>query len=121
MWLQVCNIILGIWLLVSPDILGLSPHVARLGRIAGPVAIFIAVLALRDVTRGARVVNIVTGLFLLISIPAAQGATTLDYVNGTVVGWLLIVFALPRGAVHQRMDGGWCAIVWPDQVRYPDS
>ncbi|MGZ3715045.1 MAG: SPW repeat domain-containing protein [Ktedonobacterales bacterium] len=121
MWLQVCNIILGIWLLISPAILGLSPSVVRLDRIAGPVAIFIAVLALRDVTRGARVVNILTGLFLLIAVPVAQGVTTLDLVLNSVSGSLLIIFALPTGAVRQRVDGGWRAIVWPDPARYPDN
>lgn len=120
MWLQICNILLGIWLLISPALLDSAPAAARLARIAGPVAIFVAVLALRDVTRSARVANIITGLFLLIAIPATQGMTTLDFVNTAVVGWLLIVLAIPRGAIHARVDGGWWAILQPDPDRYPD-
>lgn len=120
MWLQICNILLGIWLLISPVLLDSAPDVARLARIAGPVAIVVAVLALRAVTRPARVANILTGLCLLIATPVVQGVTTLDYVNAVVVGWLLIIFALPRGAIHQRVDGGWRAILWPEPDRYLD-
>lgn len=121
MWLRICSIILGIWLLVSPALLSASPDVAALDRIAGPVAIVVAVLALRDVTRAARVANMLIGIFLLIAVPAARDVTTVDYVNASVVGWLLIIFALPRGTRHTRVDGGWWAILWPDPNRYPDS
>lgn len=121
MWLQICNIGLGIWLLVSPALLGVSPTVARLDRIAGPVAIAVGVLALRDVTRAARMANIITGLFLLIAIPAAEGVSTLEFINAFVVGWLLIVFSIPRGALHRRVDGGWRAISQPDPDRYADT
>lgn len=88
---------------------------------AGPVAIAVAVLALRDVTRAARLGNVITGMFLLIAIPALQGLTTLDFANTFVVGWLLIAFSIPRGAIHKRVDGGWWAIARPDLDRYFDA
>lgn len=120
MWLRIYSIVLGVWLLVSPAILGSSPAVAVVERIAGPVAIAVAVLAVRDVTRAARMANIITGLFLLIAVPTARGVSTLDFVNALVVGWLLIVFAIPRGVIHRHVDGGWWAILQPAPDRYPD-
>ncbi len=120
MWLRICTIVLGIWLLFCPAVLGSSAAVAMLDRIAGPVVVVVAVLALRDVTRAARMANIFTGLFLLIAIPASHSATTLDMVNTFVVGWLLIVCTIPRGTIHRRMDGGWWAIMRPAPDRYPD-
>jgi hypothetical protein len=120
MWLRICTIVLGIWLLLCPAVLGSSADVAMLDRIAGPVVVVVAVLALRDVTRAARMANIFTGLFVLIAIPASHSATTLDLVNTFVVGWLLIGCTIPRGAIHRRTGGGWWAIMRPAPDRYPD-
>ena len=120
MWFQICNVILGIWLLISPMLLGSPASVARLDRTAGPIAIAMAVLALRDVTRTARMANVITGMCLLITIATVTGVTTLDFANTLVVGWLLIAFSIPRGAIHKHMDGGWRAVVWPDLDRYFD-
>ncbi|MEO7000971.1 MAG: hypothetical protein ABI274_04170, partial [Ktedonobacterales bacterium] len=109
MWLRLLTIALGIWLMVSPDVLPSTPEIAILARIAGPVAIFIGVLALRTVTRPFRVVNILTGIFLLI-VPWLVPATGPMLWNTELAGWLLIILTLPQGRRGQLVGGGWLAL-----------
>jgi hypothetical protein len=113
MWFQVCNIALGIWLLVAPAVLPTTPEAATIERIAGPVVIFFAVLALRDVTRPFRAVNVLAGMFLAIAPWVIVHNTGVQLLNTELVAWAVIVCALVRGPVHRETGSGWWAVVNP--------
>jgi len=118
MLLRLLTIALGIWLMVSPDVLPSTQEVAILARIAGPVAIFIGVLALRSVTRPFRVFNILTGMFLLI-VPWLVPATGAMLWSTELSGWLLIILTLPQGGRKQLVGGGWLALLRPAEDLVP--
>ena len=113
MWQRLLTIALGLWLMVAPDVLPANSASSVIDRIAGPVAIFVGVLALRAVTRPIRVLNVLTGMFLLI-LPWVATAPGAMLWNAELCGWLLIVLALPQGAVRQRVGGGWLAVARPE-------
>jgi|GEM_PF-817257 hypothetical protein len=119
MWFQLGSAALGVWLMIAPAAIPTSPGAAVIDRIAGPIAIFIAVLAQRSVTRPARVVNVLTGLFLLIAIWLVQPGSA-HALNDVLVGWLLIILALIRGKVRAHTGGGWWTILEPDLYLYDD-
>jgi hypothetical protein len=86
---------------------------ANVDRIAGPLIIWISVLALRDVTRPFRVLNVPSGLFLII-VPWLVPNTPPLLATSVLAGCAAILLAIPRGRVRQRTGGGWRAIVQPN-------
>jgi uncharacterized membrane protein len=116
-WLQIIAIALGVWLLVSPAVLPSTGPGAAVARIGGPLAIWVGVLALRGVTRPFRALNVLTGMFLAIT-PWVVSNTSPLILSTVLVGWALIIIALPRGAVRQRTGGGWWAAVQPELVNH---
>jgi hypothetical protein len=111
MWAQALNVMLGIWLMVAPDALGFSDPARVVDRIVGPVAIFFAALALRDVTRPVRWANLITGAALLVAPWIVGYHTGIPLVNSLVVGILLILFAALGGRTHQQTGGGWSSLL----------
>ena len=116
-WLQLIAIALGIWLMVSPAVLPSTGSGAGVARIGGPLAIWVGMLALRGVTRPFRALNVVTGMFLAIT-PWVVSNTSPLILSSVLVGWALIVIALPRGTVRERTGGGWWAAVQPELVNH---
>ena len=109
---QIASIILGLWVLISPALLPATPEGATVDRIAGPVIILVGGLALRSVTRPFRLLNVLSGLFLVIAtwLVPNTGALTL---SSALVGVAVIGLALIEGGREQRTDGGWWAVVRP--------
>jgi SPW repeat len=110
MWAQFINIMLGIWLMAAPTILGYVGPARTNHRIVGPLAVSCAVIALWEVTRPVRWGNLVLGLWLVVA-PWMLTDAWAASLNSTLVGLLLTAFALVRGtAGPQRFGGGWSAL-----------
>ena len=90
---QIGAIVLGLWLLLSPALLPATTAGAAVDRIAGPVVIWVGALALRSVTRPFRLLNVPSGLFLVIAtwLVPNTGALTL---SSALVGLAVIGLAL---------------------------
>jgi hypothetical protein len=117
MWFQIGNIALGIWLLVAPGVLPSTAPGAAIARIAGPIAIWFGVLALRSVTRPFRAVNVLTGMFLAIA-PWLVPNTGALVLTSVLVGWAIMVLSIPRGAVRQDTGGGWWTVFHPEMITH---
>ena len=107
---QIASAVLALWLIVSPDVLGFGDPARTATRVIGPLALFFAVLAIRDVTRPARWVNLATGVALLF-VPwlLRYGAWT-PILNSLIAGVLLIGFAQVHGKTRHATGGGWSAL-----------
>jgi len=97
-WQDWANVLLGCWLVVSPDQLGYSLNAAASGNAFGlgaVLVIFNLISACRLVEKGQEIFNIVLGIWLLLS-PFALGfepereAT----INAMTVGALVAVLAV---------------------------
>jgi hypothetical protein len=113
MWFQIGNIVLGIWLMIAPAMLPATGPGAAVDRIAGPVVIWLGILALRDVSRPLRAPNVVSGMFLAIA-PWLVPNTGLLILSSVLVGWAVIVLSIPRGPLRQRAGGGWWTVIHPE-------
>ena len=111
MWTQAPNVLLGIWLIVAPDALAFGDPAHLVDRVVGPMAILFAALALRDVTRPVRWVNVVAGAVLLAAPWIAGYHATAAVVNSLAVGALLIAFAALGGRTRQQIGGGWSSLL----------
>jgi hypothetical protein len=108
-WAQLINMMLGIWLMAAPTILGYVGPARTNHRIVGPLAVSCAVITLWEVTRPMRWGNLVLGVWLLIA-PRIFTYTGEAFLNTPLVGLLLTVFSLVHGQTEpQHFGGGWSA------------
>lgn len=109
MWAQILSAILGIWLMAAPAVLGYIGPARTNDHIVGPVAAAFAIIAVWEVTRELRWVNLAIGAWLLIA-PLVLSYPTVPTVNSLVVGVLLGALAFFKGDIHQRFGGGWSSL-----------
>lgn len=106
---RVANVVLGIWLMAAPAVLGYGGLAADVDHVVGPLAASFAIIAMSGVTRPLRRVNTVLGAWLLLA-PWILGYGGTATVNSLLVGVLLIAFSLVRGEVGDRFGGGWSTL-----------
>jgi len=109
-WTLLVSAALGIWMLVAPAVLQIQGAAANSSYIAGALITTFAVLAMAEVTRAARFLNLLVALWVLASPWILAGATAEGRWNGVAVGILLVIASLPRGKVKERY-GHWDAWV----------
>ncbi|MDP8923989.1 MAG: SPW repeat protein [Chloroflexota bacterium] len=110
MWAQLASTAIGLWLMAAPAVLGYGDPAKRIDHIVGPVAASFAFIAVWEVTRSLRWVNVLLGAWLLVA-PWVLGYATTPTVNSMVVGTLLIVLASVRGEVTEQFGGGWSSLL----------
>ena len=107
---------LGVWLLLAPGVLNYGDPASSVERIVGPLVIVAAALAVREVTRPIRFVNVLAGFALLIA-PWAFAYNSVPAIAVSVlVGMALLGLALVRGRVAHHYAGGWSAL-WSRRER----
>jgi hypothetical protein len=97
---------LGVWLMFAPSVLGSVDAAAHSDHLVGALIVVVAVIALADVARALRFLNVIFGAWLIAAPWLLGGATTGSMLSGAIVGVLMIMLSLPRGAVGERY-GSW--------------
>jgi hypothetical protein len=101
-WNLLVSVALGLWLMFAPFALGSSGKAAHSDDLIGALIATTAVIALAEVGRSARFINIVLGAWVIASPWLLAGTTTASKCNDMIVGILVIIFSLPRGPVIER-------------------
>jgi hypothetical protein len=96
--------------LAAPDILGSQGVAADNNHLAGALVVTIAVIAMAEVARPLRFLNIPLGLWFIVAPWLLGGGTTASVWSNVIAGLLLIPLALPRGAVREQY-GGWQRLI----------
>jgi hypothetical protein len=95
---------------LAPTVLGYAGPARTNACIVGPLVVSCAVIALWEVTRPLRWGNFAFGLWLLVA-PWVFTYTWVALFDSSLVGLLLMAFALVRGqAEPQHFGGGWSAL-----------
>lgn len=105
-WNLVASMAIGLWLMASPAVFGSAVPAAHSDHFVGALVVTVAVVALSDVGRAARFVNVLFGAWFILSPWLLSGATPAALANDVIAGVALIVLSLPRGSVGERY-GGW--------------
>ncbi|MDQ3937965.1 MAG: SPW repeat protein [Chloroflexota bacterium] len=116
---RVVNMLLGIWLLAAPDLLGYDGPARINHLIMGPIAATIAVIAASEVLRELRWLNLLAGAWLVLApllIPHDQQALF----TGVTTGMAMTALALVRGQTKERLGGGWRAVLRPPDWQASD-
>jgi len=105
-WPLVASAALGLWLMFSPAVFGSEGTAADSDHLVGPLVFTVAVISMAEVVRVGRFVNILLGLWIVVSVWILEGVTAGSRWSDLVVGVLLMALSLPRGPVKERY-GGW--------------
>jgi short-subunit dehydrogenase len=105
-WSLLVSTLIGFWLMAAPVIFGATGRAANSDFLVGPLVAVIAVIAMAEVARPFRFLNIAFGLWLIAAPWLLAGATAGSTINDAVAGLVLIALSLPRGPVRERY-GGW--------------
>jgi uncharacterized membrane protein len=107
--LMVCAAV-GVWLIVAPSVLGLSGHAVPNSTLTGALVATFAVIGFGEAARPARLVNVLVGLWLVIS-PLVLWDDTADLRwPEAAAGVAVILLSIRRGPVEGRY-GSWDRVV----------
>ena len=105
-WTLLVSALIGFWLMGAPPAVGAAGAAADNDFLVGPLVAVVAVIAMAEVARALRFVNILAGIWLIAAPWLLSGATTGSIVSDIVAGVALIALSVPRGAIRERY-GAW--------------
>jgi hypothetical protein len=109
-WNLLVSVALGLWLMTSPTVFGSLGRAAHSDHLIGALVVTVAMVALADVGRAARYLNVVFGAWFIVAPWLLSGATTTAAWNDVAVGIALILVSLRRGPVGERY-GSWQRLI----------
>ena len=103
MWNQVVIILIGLWIMASPDMMGYSGPEQTNHHIVGPLIVSFGLIALSETTRSARWANVALGLWLIVA-PFILGY---DPLKSSLLGTAIFGLSLIEGPRQEQLGGGW--------------
>lgn len=114
MWAQITNIVLGVWLMFAPAVLGHSDTLlAKFDRSAGPWVASVSLVAVAQISRSTRWLSLPAAVVLIVA-PWFIDAPTASKINSAVVGVAMCALA-PIGSPDQRRYGNGWTTLWRDE------
>ncbi len=93
---------IGVWLLLTPWLLGSADTVAHSDHLFGALIVVAAMVALADVGRAVRYLNVAFGAWVIAAPWLLAGATPASTWTNAIAGVLVILLSLRRGPVRER-------------------
>jgi uncharacterized membrane protein len=97
---------LGVWLVFAPSVFGTTGPAADSDHLSGALIVTVAVVAMAEVGRAFRFLNVPLGLWVALAPWVLSGAALPAQLSGLVVGLAVAALSFPRGVVYERY-GGW--------------
>jgi uncharacterized membrane protein len=105
-WALVVSSLLGVWLMFTRLALGSYGAMANSDHLIGSLVITFSIMAMAEVGRAIRFINIPLGLWLIAAPWFLEGASSaLAMWHSIIVGSLFIVLAVPRGTIKHSYAG----------------
>jgi uncharacterized membrane protein len=101
-WNLLVSVAVGLWLMFAPSTLGSTGTAAHSDHLVGALIVTVVMIALADVGRAVRFVNVLFGVWVIASPWLLGGATTGSKWNAVIVGAFVILLSFPRGKIGQR-------------------
>jgi len=109
-WNLVMSTLIGLWLMFAPAVFGTSGFAADTQHLAGAMLVTTSVIAMAEVVRAGRFLNVPLGLWLVATPLLFGGDTVSSAVNAVICGLSVTALSIPRGRIRDRY-GTWQAWV----------
>jgi hypothetical protein len=106
-WTLVASALIRVWLMFSRLVFGTAPPLAFSDHLVGALVITVAVIAMAEVGRPLRFINVLFGAWLIIAPWLLSGGSAIAAAGGGVSGIALIALSLPRGRRSAEHYGSW--------------
>lgn len=106
-WTLLVSALLGLALMFTRPLLGTAPPMAHSDHLVGALIFTVAVMALAEVGRLLRFLNVALGLWLVAAPWILEGESLLASVISVVIGLAVAALSLPRGRRGQEHYGNW--------------
>ena len=110
-WTLLVSSVIGVWLMFSRLVFDTVPPFADSDHLIGALVLTTAVIAMAEVARPLRFVNVLFGLWLVASPWLLEGAPTGGAISAVVSGIVLIGLNLPRGRRSDEHYGQWDRLI----------
>lgn len=112
LWLSTA---LGVWLLFAPHVFGVDIQAAAADseHIAGALIIVVAVVALAEVARPLRLLNIPVGIWLMASPWFLDGGSRASHTASALAGLAALLLSLPLGKLRDHYGTFDSSLLWP--------
>lgn len=98
--------LIGLWLMLAPSVFDTTATAADITHLAGALVVVVSVVAMGEVIRAARFLNVALGGLLAIAPWFVSGAGMAAAIDGTLCGAALIILAFARGPKRETY-GSW--------------
>ncbi|MFT4956326.1 MAG: nucleoside-diphosphate-sugar epimerase/uncharacterized membrane protein [Brevundimonas sp.] len=106
-WTLVVSAGLGVWLMLSRLVLGTEPPLADTDHLIGALVVTVSVIAMAEVGRPLRFLNIGFAAWLIASPWMIDGGSLAGTFSNQIVGLTTLALSLPRGRRSQEHYGSW--------------
>lgn len=105
-WTLLASAALGIWLMAAPEIFVTRGGAANSNYLVGALVVTVAVIAMAEVIRVVRFVNVIAGLSVIAAPWLLTGASTSAKLSNAIAGILIVLLSVPRRRIRERY-GRW--------------
>lgn len=102
--------VVGMWLMAAPAVFNSRGGAADSDHLLGALVVVVAMLAMAEVTRALRFVNILLAVLIIAAPWVLGGAPPAAGVNDVVAGVAIIVLSIPLGSIRNRY-GAWTPLI----------
>jgi hypothetical protein len=99
------QLLIGLWLMSMPDILSFNGRAADFNHLFGALVVTVATVAIAEVTRIARFINMILGLILVITAYPFFSHFHVVFFSNLICGLALIKVSLSKGLIVERYAG----------------
>ena len=110
-WTLGLSVALGAFLMLTRVLLGTDGPIANSDHVVGALVITVAIIAMAEVVRLLRFINIGLGLWLCIAPFLLEGGGAVHTITSVAIGIALIGLSLPRGRRSGEHYAGWDRLV----------
>lgn len=96
---------LGVWLMIAPWVLQTTGRAADSDHLFGALIVTFAVIAMAEVGRAVRFINLLFGAWLILAPFLLSGFTMSATLNDMIVGVLVLLLSFRRGKISERYGG----------------
>jgi hypothetical protein len=118
MWAAIINVLLGLWLMISPDLLQFEDVASDNYYIVGPLVLTFAITSIWEVNRSVRFFNTAAGIWLIAS-PFILDFQSRDSTWVTLLtGFLITAFSFVKGRIKKNYGGGWRYLIEKNPIHF---
>lgn len=123
MWAPVVQILIGVWLILTPSVFSVARPAADNLYIMAPLLITFAVIALWEINKSVVKVNILIGGWLLLAPLFLEFGSRTAVVSEVLSALAVIALSLVRRNSQQRFGGGWRSLFQanPEHLEFIDD